>query len=126
LCPGISRIVLQPVLGCTHYPLLSSAIRLAVGPEIALVDSAQETALEVRKTLESRRLLNEGAMAGDHSYFVTDGLDRFRSLGQKFLGHRFNTVTQIDSEPFAERSPERGREWVRSSIHSGNSVLATG
>ena len=36
------------VLGCTHYPLLRGAISAAVGAGVSLVDSAVETAKDVR------------------------------------------------------------------------------
>ena len=32
------------VLGCTHYPLLSGVIALAMGDQVTLVSSAEETA----------------------------------------------------------------------------------
>ena len=40
------------VLGCTHYPLLKGAIHEAVGAGVRLVDSAVETAGEVRESLD--------------------------------------------------------------------------
>ena len=44
------------VLGCTHYPLLRAAIQRFVGPDVALVDSAQNTAIAVQKTLKQHKL----------------------------------------------------------------------
>ncbi|MBN2583245.1 MAG: glutamate racemase, partial [Planctomycetes bacterium] len=35
------------VLGCTHYPLLKDALARTMGPEVHLVDSAEEVAREV-------------------------------------------------------------------------------
>jgi len=40
------------ILGCTHYPLLKKAIRGFMGPRVKLVDSAEETAKEVRAVLK--------------------------------------------------------------------------
>src|SRR5512146_2652664 len=40
------------VLGCTHYPRLKPVIAGAVGPAVALIDSASETAKEVSDVLE--------------------------------------------------------------------------
>ena len=45
------------VLGCTHYPLLSGVIQLAMGDEVTLVSSAEETAKDVYKVLADRDLL---------------------------------------------------------------------
>ena len=44
------------VLGCTHYPLLRAAIQRFVGPDIALVDSAQNTAIAVQKALKQQKI----------------------------------------------------------------------
>jgi glutamate racemase len=40
------------ILGCTHYPVLSQSIRRAVGPNVALVDSAQAIAEQLKKDLK--------------------------------------------------------------------------
>ena len=45
------------VLGCTHYPLLSGLIQLAMGDNVTLVSSAEETAKEVLRVLTERDLL---------------------------------------------------------------------
>ena len=45
------------VLGCTHYPLLSGLIQLAMGDAVTLVSSAEETAKEVLRVLTERDLL---------------------------------------------------------------------
>jgi glutamate racemase len=39
------------VLGCTHYPLLSGLIQLAMGESVTLVSSAEETAKELLRVL---------------------------------------------------------------------------
>lgn len=46
------------VLGCTHYPFLSKALQ-EVLPNVALIDSAYETAFSVRRILKSEHLLAE-------------------------------------------------------------------
>ena len=40
------------ILGCTHYPLLRGVLQRAVGPGVALVDSAEVTAETVSRTFE--------------------------------------------------------------------------
>ena len=42
------------ILGCTHYPLLKSAIKDVVGGDILLVDSAEETAEEISSSGRNR------------------------------------------------------------------------
>jgi glutamate racemase len=45
------------VLGCTHYPLLSGVLQLALGPEVTLVSSAEETAKDLLRVLTELDLL---------------------------------------------------------------------
>ena len=39
------------MLGCTHYPLLSGLIQLAMGRRVTLVSSAEETAKDLLRVL---------------------------------------------------------------------------
>lgn len=55
------------VLGCTHYPLLSGIIQMAVGRDVALINSAEETAKDLVRLLTEQDLLAPGGMAGDES-----------------------------------------------------------
>ena len=43
------------VLGCTHYPMLSGLIQLAMGEHVTLVSSAEETAKDLLRVLTERR-----------------------------------------------------------------------
>src|SRR3989441_9839415 len=50
------------VLGCTHYPLLKPLLARVMGPDVTLVDSAEETATAVARALERLDLLaNRGS-----------------------------------------------------------------
>jgi glutamate racemase len=73
------------VLGCTHFPMLSTAIRAVVGSEVAIVDSAATTAHAVHAALAaSQRLASAGA--GAVRFLATDGAERFARVGSRFLG----------------------------------------
>jgi glutamate racemase len=83
------------VLGCTHYPLLRGVIAEVMGPDVALVDSAEETARAVTALLEARGLARrEGT--GRASFFVTDVPDRFVRIGQRFLGARLESAVRVE------------------------------
>ena len=75
------------VLGCTHYPLLKEVIGEVMGGEVTLVDSAEETAAEVKRLLNEHKVArgrtNKG---GNHTFYVTDSPDRFITIGRRFLG----------------------------------------
>jgi glutamate racemase len=71
------------VLGCTHFPMLESAIREAVGPHVTIIDSAHPTAQVVRATLGEQ---GRGSAAGTLRFLATDGVERFARVGGRFLG----------------------------------------
>ena len=73
------------VLGCTHFPALKEIIAAVAGPVVALVDSAQTTALSVEQVLKERGLLNDGP-GGSALFLATDAPDRFANVGEIFLG----------------------------------------
>jgi glutamate racemase len=47
------------VLGCTHYPLLKTAIAKVIGPKVKLIDSAEQCAQDVARRLARKNLLRE-------------------------------------------------------------------
>lgn len=77
------------VLGCTHYPLLTSVISAEMGAEVRLIDSAEETAAEVARILNERGLLHppteQHAPAPAHRFVASDAPQHFLALGGRFL-----------------------------------------
>ncbi len=73
------------VLGCTHFPLLKSAIQNVVGNDVALVDSAQTTALAVKEALTKLNLENMAGKSAQIRYLTTDDVARFVRTGSLFL-----------------------------------------
>jgi glutamate racemase len=90
------------VLGCTHYPLLKKIIANAVGPDVKLVDSAEETARTVAEILASDGLLRPTPEQGNHHYFVTDVPAGFIRVGNRFLGGKLGDVYQVNLEQFRQ------------------------
>ena len=84
------------ILGCTHYPLLAPVIQRAVGPHVALVDSATQTAAEAKGLLAFSESLSASRERPHHRFFVTDEPDHFRELGQKFLGRPIRSVERVN------------------------------
>jgi glutamate racemase len=77
------------VLGCTHFPMLRRAIEQAVGPGLAIVDSAQTTAGAVRCTLAQAGILAPaGVPHGSLRLLATDAPQRFAQIGARFLERR--------------------------------------
>jgi len=84
------------VLGCTHYPLLKNVIMKVIGRDIILIDSAEETALEVKKVLQERDLITFSKSEPSHKFFVSDFPEKFVQIGERFLGERIVRVKKID------------------------------
>lgn len=84
------------VLGCTHYPLLKPIIAEVMGPGVALVDSAEETARTVVGILSEKKLLRPAAEKGNHHYYVSDIPAGFIRVGNRFLGGRLGDVYQVN------------------------------
>jgi glutamate racemase len=95
LAPLLDEGIDTLVLGCTHYPLLKPMLQEVVGPQVKLVDSAQETAKAVAAQLLEHRLLGQPHPALPPRYFVTDIPDRFERVGGAFLGEPLRGVATV-------------------------------
>ena len=75
-CPGLMDCVEAGadtlVLGCTHYPFLSDAIRLTAGPGIRLIDPAPAVARQLKRRLDEPGLLNDTKKAPARIFCTTD------------------------------------------------------
>ena len=83
------------VLGCTHYPILKDFISEVIGKDIQMIDSGIETARIVKCFLEENGMLKSDAKIGNESFFVTDDPEKFKGLGEKFLGSAIKSVVVV-------------------------------
>jgi glutamate racemase len=75
------------LLGCTHFPVFKSLLASLLPEGVAIVDSAQATALSLHQLLRNNNLLNnENIGLAKISYLVTDSINRFQKVGEIFLG----------------------------------------
>lgn len=74
------------ILGCTHYPLLTGVLQLAMGPDVTLVSSAEETAKDVVRVLTERDLLAQPGQEPRHVFHATGDQERFTRLASRFMG----------------------------------------
>ena len=87
LRPLIQRSIDVLVLGCTHYPVYKELIRQMLGPEVAVIDSADKCAEDVLRRLRAANLERAArAEGGSLRCFVTDDSPRFAALAARFLG----------------------------------------
>jgi glutamate racemase len=59
------------VLGCTHYPFLSTVIQEVAGPAVAVIDPAVAVAKELRRRLEAGGLLASAGRVGTERFWTT-------------------------------------------------------
>jgi len=90
------------ILGCTHYPLLRSRIREYVGDKMTLVNPAYETAMDLKKLLESCSMENTGENQehASYSFYVSDAADKFKQFANSILPYDIETTKQINIEEY--------------------------
>lgn len=88
------------VLGCTHYPLLKKAIGKVMGPQVRLVDSAEETAREVKQELSRLNLLRTDGRP-EPEFYVSDTPEKFVEVSQRFLGDKIERAELIEIEKYS-------------------------
>jgi glutamate racemase len=90
------------VLGCTHYPLLKTLLRRLTPAHVTIVDSADSTARVVshllRQGLPNSSTGTEEERRGPPrmKFFVTDSVEKFKRLGERFLGSPIEDVTHVE------------------------------
>lgn len=84
------------ILGCTHYPLISSMISQEMGPGVALISSAEETTRELIAILRRDGLLREGPSRRpeEHHFFTSGHPASFRNIAEHWL-HQPLQVEQV-------------------------------
>lgn len=83
------------ILGCTHYPLLTKVIAEVMGEDVKLINSATETAIEVRENLTRRGFLRAENTLLTHRFIVSGDEKAFLTLSQRFLGRKIEEVEKV-------------------------------
>lgn len=91
------------ILGCTHYPLLTSALQYVLGEEVTLVSSAAATAADLFRVLTDGDLLAPAGAVPQHQWLTTGDPHGFTFLARRFLGPEVDQVHQA----FVGRAEER-------------------
>ncbi|RZD13917.1 MAG: glutamate racemase [Candidatus Acidulodesulfobacterium ferriphilum] len=96
LNPVIDENLSCLVFGCTHYPILKDLILEVIGRDIQIIDSGIETAKIVKYFLKENDMLKDEAKNGSELFFVSDDLEKFKELGEKFLGRKIENVSIVN------------------------------
>jgi glutamate racemase len=92
------------ILGCTHYPLLTSVLSYVLGDGVTLVSSAEATAAELFRVLTDGGLLApEDGPEPTHQFLTTGDPHGFTPLARRFLGPEVEHVGRA----FVGRPEER-------------------
>jgi glutamate racemase len=83
------------VLGCTHYPLLKPLIQGVMGPDVRLIDSAEETSRVLADALGERAIEAPAGAVPTHRFAVSDDEARFRAVGSRFIGERLSEAEVV-------------------------------
>jgi glutamate racemase len=98
LAPFIRDRVGALVLGCTHYPLLKPLLYRVLGRGVRLIDSAAETAAELKNVLCANGLAAQAGSSPTHRFIASDDPLQFLQLGQRFLG---DAIEAVETHNFA-------------------------
>lgn len=83
------------ILGCTHYPLLTSALSYVLGDQVTLVSSAAATAADLYRVLTDTGTLRPGSQGPPAHQFLTTGDPQgFTPLARRFLGPEVEHVAR--------------------------------
>ncbi len=89
------------VLGCTHYPLLRSTFRRVMGEEVALINPAYETAIELKELLEEKGMsCTQEPGEEQYHFFVSDRAENFTNFATAILSNEIKETKQINIEEY--------------------------
>ena len=97
------------LLGCTHYPLLVDVIADAVGPGVAVIDSASATASALASLLEVDDMGTDVTDAADavHLQLTTGDVAAFRRTADLLFGELFPSVGPVEIHALPSPLPAR-------------------
>lgn len=100
LQPMIDAGVDTLILGCTHFPVLSSIIRNVLGNSVTLINMGEATAKAISKILEQNGSLNDGAKNAEYKFYASDKTESFVDTINILLGdyNKDFQIEQVDIE----------------------------
>lgn len=85
------------ILGCTHYPLIETAIQQIIGEQVTIVSSSEETARETSTILDVHQLLYLGNRIPRHQFYATGDLHLFKEISESLFNETDDIYT-VNSE----------------------------
>lgn len=100
LAPLVDAGVDTVVLGCTHYPFLRAAVAAVMGPDVALIDSGEAVARQVRRVLDASGAMAEGEGPGTIRLLTTGYPESVAVVAERLWGDPV-PVVRIGLDPAA-------------------------
>ena len=91
------------ILGCTHYPLIRTALGRIMGDRVTLVNPAYETAIELKAMLQKMDLLNEetpGLGSNQYEFYVSDKAEQFVRFANSIIKYGILSAKTIPIEKY--------------------------
>jgi glutamate racemase len=92
--PLLARGADTLVLGCTHYAFLRTPIERIAGPNVAVLDTSDPVARELRRRLEKHGIMNVAETSAPRHRFFTSGDPR---LVDVFVRRVWPAIARIES-----------------------------
>ena len=91
------------ILGCTHYPLIRTALGRIMGDRVTLVNPAYETAIELKAMLQKMDLPNEetpGLGSNQYEFYVSDKAEQFVRFANSIIKYGILSAKTIPIEKY--------------------------
>ncbi len=100
LKPMIDAGIDTLILGCTHFPVLSSVIRNILGNSVTLINMGEATAKAIGQMLNVSESLNDGAKKAEYKFYASDKTKSFEKTVKVLLGDydKDFQIEQVDIE----------------------------
>ena len=89
IAPMLQEGVDTLVLGCTHYPFIQDLLQQLVGTNVSIINPAPAVARQVKRVLESERLLTTLPANPSHEFFFSGNDPHTGALVQDLFIGRF-------------------------------------
>ena len=81
------------VLGCTHYPLILEQIIRITGPDIAIIETGQAVALQLKRKLEEQTLLGIANDSGRVSFWTSGDTRHIAAVVSRLMGNKVSVAS---------------------------------
>ena len=91
------------ILGCTHYPLIRTALGRIMGSQVSLVNPAYETAIELKQMLAEMDMLNDeapGLGRNQYQFYVSDKAEKFVRFANSIIKYGILSAKAVNIEEY--------------------------